>query len=125
MTRLSFTEQLTSIRVKEPEIMCQIKDGSIRAEWQVENDGDRDWPTDLEFVPIATYPTVRIYFQSKIHGLQTKTAGKLCLNVELNEGYQHKCLAAVLRLKEGKKWLGPTFVLFASVNSKVEDQLTD
>jgi hypothetical protein len=62
MTQLSFTEQLTSIRVKEPEIMCLIQDGAIRAEWQVENDGDRDWPTDLEFVPIATYPTVRIYF---------------------------------------------------------------
>jgi len=69
----------------------------------------------MELVPVMSSPTLRIHFESNIAQLQPGCTQDLSLRVRIPEEYTANHLILLLKLRQGKRFLGPTLILFVKI----------
>jgi hypothetical protein len=67
-------------------------------------------------------PTLRIHFESEICELRPESTGDLKLRVKIPADYTANHLILLLKTKSGKKFIGPTMMLFAKIIKRRSSQ---
>jgi len=94
----------------------ESKKSHAHVSWKLKNFADLDsWSKSMNLMPVMSNPTLRIEFSSKIAPLRPGSVEDLKLRVRIPEEYTANHLILMLKLKQEKKFVGPTMLLFVKI----------
>mmetsp|Transcript_33756 Transcript_33756/g.41686 ORF Transcript_33756/g.41686 Transcript_33756/m.41686 type:complete len:99 (+) Transcript_33756:2140-2436(+) len=79
----------------------------------------------MQLVPVMSSPTLRVHFESNIADLRPGGVEDLNIKVRIPEEFSSNHLILFLKLKQGRRFLGPSMLLFVKIiksrSSEVEE----
>ena len=73
---------------------------------------------NMQLTPVFSSPVLRVNFQSDISQLEKQRKGELKLRIVIPSDYTANHLVLLLKLKNGRRFVGPTLFLFAKIVNK-------
>ena len=84
--------------------------------WSLRNAStENSWSKKMQLVPVMSYPTLRIHFESSVAGLRPGGVEELKLKVRIPEEFNSNHLILFLKLKQGRRFVGPSMLLFVKI----------
>lgn len=84
--------------------------------WSLRNAStENSWTPKMQLVPVMSNPTLRIHFESSVAGLRPGGVEELKLKVRIPEEFNSNHLILFLKLKQGRRFVGPSMLLFVKI----------